>query len=266
MIDLPSHLGAVASVEPVQGFFGNETFRVRTTAGETYYYKSGPGMSAEAQACALATRAGVPAPQVVAGTPEYLIQRAVPGAPVDAANFMVLTSLGQALAKLHQLQGDGFGLLSADRHPTWTAWLTTQVTSLHSLVNAGLLPETHRARLVDLVATSTREPDSPVLLHGDLHPRHVYTSNNTLTGIIDWGDALYGDPLFDLARFSIAGPEPTTPVLTAYGLDLTPELQRTFALYRAVWSAMVCRVELEAGGDWFQAHLDRIAHDLTTLN
>ncbi|GAB2600453.1 phosphotransferase family protein [Kribbella endophytica] len=266
MIDLQPHVGAVESLEPVQGFFGNETFRVRTVAGETYYYKSGPGMPAEAKACALATTAGVPAPQVVASTPQYLIQRAVPGAPIEPSNTAVLTSLGHALAKLHQVQGNGFGLLSAPLLPTWKAWLTNQVTSLQTLVDAGLLPETHRARLADLVANIVLEPKHPALLHGDLHPRHVYAANDTLTAIIDWGDALYGDPLFDLARFSIAGPAPTTAVLTAYGVALTPDVDRTFALYRALWSAIVCQAELEAGGDWFQAHLDRITDDLHRLS
>jgi aminoglycoside phosphotransferase (APT) family kinase protein len=266
LIDLQPYVGAIESLEPVQGFVGNDTFRVRTAAGETYYYKSGPGMLAEAQACTLATQAGVPAPEVVAGTPEYLIQRAVPGSPIEPADVDVLTAVGRALAKLHQVPGKGFGLLSAPPLPTWRAWLAQQVGSLHPLVRAGLLPETHRARLVDLVAASTLEPDHPVLLHGDLHPRHIYAADGVLTGIIDWGDALYGDPLFDLARFSIAGPEATATVLAAYGLTLTPELDRTFALYRALWSAIVCRVELESGGDWFQAHLDRIATQLDLLS
>jgi aminoglycoside phosphotransferase (APT) family kinase protein len=178
----------------------------------------------------------------------------------------VLTALGRSLRKLHQVRGDGFGLLSTSRLATWEAWLTSQVSSLDSLVQADLLPANHQIRLGELVATHPLNPTHPVLLHGDLHPRHVYAANGTLTGIIDWGDALYGDPLFDLARFSIAGPEPTTAVLNGYGLDLTSELHRTFALYRAVWSAIVCRAELEAGGDWFQAHLDRIANQLDLLS
>ncbi|MGC4941683.1 phosphotransferase family protein [Kribbella sp. DT2] len=266
-VDLEAHVGPVAATEPVQGFFGNETFRVRTVAGETYYFKSGPGMLAEARACALAV--GVPAPRVVAsGTSsgvEYLIQRAVLGSPVESSDTAALTGAGRSLVKLHQIAGDGFGRLSAARLPTWTGWLSEQVGSLDALVDAGLLPDDHRARLIELVATRSTEPGRPVLLHGDLHPRHVYAADGVLTAIIDWGDALYGDPLFDLARFSIAGPDATTAVLDGYGLALTPDLERTFALYRAVWSAMVCRIELEVGGDWFQAHLDRIADDLHRL-
>jgi aminoglycoside phosphotransferase (APT) family kinase protein len=266
LIDLQPHLGAIESLDPVQGFFGNETLRVRTVAGETYYYKSGPGMSAEARACTLATRAGVPAPQVVASTPEYLVQRAVPGSPIDRSDTAVLTTAGHALTRLHQVQGDAFGLLSGPRHPTWTAWLTTQVASLDTLVEAGLLPQDHHERLAELVATQSPEPERPVLLHGDLHPRHVYAANGALAGIIDWGDALYGDPLFDLARFSMAGPDATSAVLHGYNLHLTRELDRTLALYRALWSAIACRAELEVNGDWFQPHLSRIAADLTLLS
>ncbi len=44
--------------------------------------------------------------------------------------------------------------------------------------------------------------DRPIsLLHGDLHASNIFVNNNELEGIIDWSDSLYGDPLFDLARF-----------------------------------------------------------------
>jgi aminoglycoside phosphotransferase (APT) family kinase protein len=268
--DLEAHLGPVESMEPVQGFVGNATFRVRTAAGATYYFKSGAGMLAEAQACALAAEAGVPAPEVVAsGTGpagEYLILREAPGAPVDTSAKEVLTSAGRELVKLHQVPGNGFGRLNEPLHPTWTAWLTAQVASLDGLVDAGLLPKTHHKRLTELVTTQSPEPEHPVLLHGDLHPRHLYATNGTLSAIIDWGDALYGDPLFDLARFSIAGPKATSALLHGYNLDPTPDLERTFPLYRALWSAIACQAELEANGDWFQPHLTRIAADLTLLS
>ncbi|ONI69079.1 hypothetical protein BWI15_20790 [Kribbella sp. ALI-6-A] len=270
LIEPDALIGPVAASEPVQGFVGNETFRVRTVAGETYYVKSGPGLTAEARACSLAAEAGVLAPEIVAvgtnGSVEYLVQRAVAGGEVSLSDTGVLTSVGVELVKLHRVRGDGFGLLSGALRPTWTELLMDQVGSLDGLVDAGLLPADHRERLVELVAARTPEPEEPVLLHGDLHPRHVYAAGGVLTGIIDWGDALYGDPLFDLARFSIAGAGATSAVLDGYGLALTPELEQTFALYRAVWSAVALRAELDAGGDWFQPHLDRIAGELARLS
>ncbi|MEV6288637.1 aminoglycoside phosphotransferase family protein [Kribbella sp. NPDC051770] len=268
MLDLSQHIPeTITALDPIQGFVGNETFRVRTT-GETYYLKSGPAVAAEAQACRQATDAGVPVPEVVAVDTDQLLLREVPGTAVDPSDVQVLTAAGQLLATLHQSPGDGYGPLAGPLHTTWSNFLLAEVNALGGLVTAGLLPEAHRTQLIDLVHTHATDldPHHPALLHGDLHPRHIYTTNGTLTAFIDWGDALYGDPLYDLARFSIAGPTATHAVLAGYNLTLTPTLQRTFALYRAIWSAIVCRAELEANGDWFDAHLQRIAEDLTYLS
>lgn len=39
------------------------------------------------------------------------------------------------------------------------------------------------------------------LLHGDLNDSNIFVKGMELEGIIDWSDSLYGDPLFDFARF-----------------------------------------------------------------
>jgi hypothetical protein len=56
-------VGPIARVEAVQGFVGNQTFRLRTAAGQTFYLKSGDAIEAEAHACELARSVGVPAPR-----------------------------------------------------------------------------------------------------------------------------------------------------------------------------------------------------------
>ncbi len=38
----------------------------------------------------------------------------------------------------------------------------------------------------------------PAVLHADLHADHVFVNGEVLTGIIDWGDALVGDPYLEL--------------------------------------------------------------------
>ena len=41
---------------------------------------------------------------------------------------------------------------------------------------------------------------APVLVHGDLHLRHVLVAaDGTAAGVIDWGDACYADPALDLS-------------------------------------------------------------------
>ena len=41
-------------------------------------------------------------------------------------------------------------------------------------------------------------PTEVVLVHGDLHLRHVLVERGALSGVIDWGDSCVGDPSIDL--------------------------------------------------------------------
>jgi aminoglycoside phosphotransferase (APT) family kinase protein len=244
-------VGPLTTVSSVQGFVGNQTFRLQAASGETYYLKSGLTIEAEAIACKLARSVGVPAPEVLAVGDTYLICAEVPGSPSSAG--AVITEAGRALRRLHGIHGnDG----------SWAERLLEPIERLDVL--GGIVPDDLRRRLrvavppfIDTVADV-----EPVLLHGDLHPRHLYAVGNELTGVIDWGDAMYGDPLFDLARFSMAGGVATEALLDGYGLSLAG-LEETLSMYRVLWALMALRAEAEAGGDWFAAHLDTIGRELS---
>ncbi len=56
----------------------------------------------------------------------------------------------------------------------------------------------HRLRQV-LAAGWPLEPRRQVLLHGDFWPGNILWSSGRLVAVIDWEDALVGDPLYDLA-------------------------------------------------------------------
>jgi aminoglycoside phosphotransferase (APT) family kinase protein len=85
------------------------------------------------------------------------------------------------------------------------------------------------------------------LLHGDLGDREVIVDPGLLrvTGIVDWGDALVGDPLYEFARFVAGGPpgdlrpKRFVPVLRACyesiegASDANPSVRRLRALYDA---------------------------------
>ncbi len=49
-------------------------------------------------------------------------------------------------------------------------------------------------RAAETLTPSTTE----VLVHGDLHVRHVLVEQRELSGVIDWGDVCVGDPAIDL--------------------------------------------------------------------
>jgi aminoglycoside phosphotransferase (APT) family kinase protein len=67
------------------------------------------------------------------------------------------------------------------------------------LTAAGIMPTEVAARLSAFEPSAQGEPIKPVLFHGDLHPRHIYAAEEELTG---------------------------------YGIERTPELDRTLTFYR----------------------------------
>lgn len=246
------HVGAVVRATPVSGFVGNQTFRLETPDG-AYYLKVGPAVQQEAEACRLARAVGVPAPEVVAVSSDgFVITRELPGRPPEARHLgAVLRATGECIRRTHAI---------VDPSASWEQQLWKVLDGLDGL---DVLPGRLAARVRDVVPKFLESVAgvTPVLLHGDLHLRHVYAVGDQLTGILDWGDATYGDPLFDLARLSMAGPKVTAAFLAGYGGIDVPA--RTLSIYRAIWSLNALQAEHRAGGDWFQPHLDVIAVELS---
>jgi aminoglycoside phosphotransferase (APT) family kinase protein len=62
-------------------------------------------------------------------------------------------------------------------------------------------------------------PSGPeVLLHGDLHVRHVLVGGGALSGVIDWGDVCVGDAAIDLAlHWSFLSPAGRAAFVAEYG-------------------------------------------------
>ncbi|GAB3697301.1 phosphotransferase family protein [Nocardiopsis oceani] len=59
-------------------------------------------------------------------------------------------------------------------------------------------------------------PAPVCLVHGDLTEDHVFVDRDSLTGVIDWGDAMVTDPFYELAPLH----------MSTFGAD--PELLRSF--------------------------------------
>jgi aminoglycoside phosphotransferase (APT) family kinase protein len=87
------------------------------------------------------------------------------------------------------------------------------------------------AALENLLATASNvgePPGSPVLVHGDLHVRHVLVSSaGAASGVIDWGDTALGHPAIDLmiAYAAFVGPA-RAAFVDAYGpIDADTEVR-----------------------------------------
>jgi aminoglycoside phosphotransferase (APT) family kinase protein len=198
--------------------------------------------------------AGVPSPEIVDhGTDRrlpggrWIVMLRMPGvgfAPREAAEFQVATTIGDVarhLATLCDVHLPGWGRVGDDgrgESESWQAWLRQSVdeaiAQLGDRLPASFTAAAHRA--VD----DTPEPHKGSILHGDLGLSHFLVDPHTghLTGLLDWADAIIGDPLYDVATFSMGGPAGDSiqdvlqpRLIAAYGAEADDPRIR---LYRAV--------------------------------
>lgn len=287
--EVERHVGApVTDVVSVSGSVANHDFLVRC-GEEGFVLKAGPGteMAAEAWACRRVRADGVLAPEIVVleSDPQgfslpYLIMKQFPGDNLKDSDHGVLIAAGQDLRRAHEISLAGFGPLHggsdantsqspAGRCPSWSAFLDETHDHLAVLLAAGVIEQTvsrsvtaaYRAHAGQIVFAGPGR-----LLHGDLKLPHVFAEAGRYVGLIDWGDASVGDPLFDLARFSMGDADSLRSLLEGYGLASTPQTETIFAFYRMVWNTRALRYEFDAGGDWFDTYRSRMITDAARLS
>lgn len=270
----------VVTCAPLKGFAGGSSFAI-SADDDRFVLKAEDAIAvhAEAWACRAARAAGAPAPVVVhVGEQDgrsFVLLRWMAGEPMEAPGMAVETA-GAALRRTHEVEGQGFGWLfeggTEDGEPrgAFTTWLDAVVamSDTSRVEDAGLLPvgTGDRVRVaIDRRRNALEAVTTAHFLHGDVHLRHLLIYEENLVGIIDWGDAALGDPLFEFGRFRRCGRRALAQLAAGYGLDLDPEDAELIELYCCVWSLHALNLELGAGGDWFQQHVEAIERTLATL-
>lgn len=269
-------LGSPDRVTRVAGSVGNQDFLLeRGLTGVVLKAGNAQLLTAEAWACERVRGAGVRAPEVVVVEPDpsqlglpYLVMRELPGGASD--DPQACRDAGRDLRRVHEVTLPGYGRLlvedgsAAGEHRSWCAFVDSVLESVPRLVAAAVVPSSIAAPVMALVAELDPYVRPGVLLHGDLKTQHIFAVRSRYVGIIDWGDASCGDPLYDLARYSMTGGAAYAAFLEGYGSTLTPQVGRTLAAYRVLWNLAALAYELDAGGDWFATYRDRIADDVRT--
>lgn len=188
-------------------------------------------IDAEVEAMSLAP---VPTPEVLWSKPHVLAITAVPGATLgrlggpSTGSPAAWTAAGTAIRKLHEAP---LPPMTGRAGRSVTALAVELDVECEALVADGVLP----AGLVTRnrqVAEAALRPWTPAFTHGDLQIAHVFVDGDEVTGIIDWSEAGQGDPLYDLATFTLGHEEHLDDVVAGYGIDIDIDL----GVIHAWWS------------------------------
>lgn len=176
------------------------------------------GMVVEQEVIEHALKAGVPAIPVVTKQTERDTYQFMRRARGDAVAMLpieqkrrVWQELAVALRKLHTVTGAGAGIVQLGKPLEgallgWPGYLVCQLpehfdyAAKHQLLD----PDIVLPAFSDLLTFVENLPAdlSLSLLHGDLNDHNLFAQNGRLTDIIDWEDALIGDPTFELASWA----------------------------------------------------------------
>jgi len=166
----------------------------------------------------------------------YIVTMRLPGTAWRAASrrpgdwqHTVAAELGAALREVHTA--------NCPEEPVWrrdvVGVLRATCAARHR--RRRILPEF----LLDQIDDYLEPPsDERYLVHADLHGDHIFVRDGHLTGIIDWADALCGDPYYDLPALffgTFGGSKPLLRTfLDAYGWPVASDF-----LHRAMTMTLV---------------------------
>jgi aminoglycoside phosphotransferase (APT) family kinase protein len=165
----------------------------------------GDGAPAAREAALLAVvapRVSLPVPAVRFAGDGVLAYRLLGGRPLlgRAAPAGLARPLGRFLRELHAIPDAPAAVEDADPGE-WLDGLDGPEEMLRVLRDSVPAPAVRR-----------------VLTHADLGAEHILEEGGAITGIIDWGDAVVGDPALDFARlYRDFGPAFLGDVLAEYG-------------------------------------------------
>jgi aminoglycoside phosphotransferase (APT) family kinase protein len=212
---------------------------------------------AEAWACARGADAGCAAPAILGrgrlstddGMSAFIMRR-VTGEPI-VAGHPAFREVGARLRRLHDVRLPGFGWLSEASwheggdfsllHRSWLDFLQGICSDVRSLADSYAIAApvaAAAATAIDAHADALAAVEVGALCHGDLKAAHILVDADRLASVIDWGDAVVGDPLWDIARFAHRADAGSLAELLA-GYDpqraVVDEVAWRLPLYGALW-------------------------------
>jgi hygromycin-B 4-O-kinase len=180
----------------------------------------------DAYAAAHFAAPGLPIPSVLAWGQAaegvwFALTRRAPGAPLNALPPERQHQLAPAvLAALDQIHAIDIATTSGYGHwdpaglaawPSWAAFLQSVVDEAEEgpfqgwtrMFADGRLDQAGFTTIYDvMVSLSAEAPEERALVHGDAGFDNLLADAQGITAVLDWANAMYGDPLYDLAWLS----------------------------------------------------------------
>lgn len=226
-------------IQPVAGGTFHCLLRVRVPGPETFYlraeyvFRERPAFEflVEQKLAPLLAARGIPAAEVIEvdlsrhlAPLDFMISRQARGTRLTELEHpetqfipeAILADFGRLLAATHQIEATGAGLLDPRRlegdpariagsGDDWGDYLRLNLPAhLELCARAGAVSPADVPRLestfhTGLARIAATPGQTGRLLHGDPGHHNIFVENQAVTALLDWEDALVGDPIFDLA-------------------------------------------------------------------
>ena len=211
---------------------------------------------------------------------QYLMLEEMPGFPLEGLAVgswpPFLEQAGEELAKMYAIKLEGFGNPDAEmfrrdgklvgKYQSWYKVLSSSHLKCAKSLEAqykktgfmdAKLSYKQRTQLCDVVrhldvlrrkaedARGNLDINPGRIIHKDIHSDHIFVKDGKVTGIIDFNNASSGDPLYDIATFSLMKGGNYYPHLIKKS-DIKFE-ENLFHLYRLLHAVGKIHFRLEEG-------------------
>lgn len=238
---------AIAQASRVVLGLDNEVYEVTTSGHHQLIVrisrKENHRFEAERWALNAARLAGVPTPHVLLVeqaeyddmTIMFCIEEKVPGKPLDVLLKEEITSdvskaidqIGEILGRLHSVRIDGFGYLQPDAKGQQTSFAEIMLmanereTELYEAASLWNVPAQKIMTSLEVLDTHRElyEFHTPVLVHGDFGPQHIFVEDDHISGVIDMQDCSGNHLVIDFVNWDAYYSElvPTSKLVSSYG-------------------------------------------------
>jgi len=250
-------IGPVSRIEPADDGSFNAVFRVVVADRGLYVRINHDRDAYPRELCAyrLAAASGMPVPKIVGYLPDVptidaamLVLGEIEGESLDTASLSdnarrrVYEHAGAMLHRLHEAPVDGYGMLTVrdgmlrGESASWRDyWLVDNPydRNLEDIARDGLVSGAVYARVEAAIEAMCAAEIGPArLLHNDFTGVHIFTDGRNVTGVIDFGNALAGDPRYDIAMARYFRDALEADALTrGYGPLALDPMVRTYEIY-----------------------------------